>query len=107
VTEIHVSTMLSSVLINLADLLRKAGIAWPNAAPLVKPPQGTDYIHVPHMSYLTVAVDSRSTLPPFPDQLLTDTSHIDLNDLTLSSEFSSDYTFGVPLPESLPVLHQI
>ncbi|KAI4854786.1 hypothetical protein E4T45_03786 [Aureobasidium sp. EXF-8846] len=89
------------------NLLRTAGIAWPNAAPFVKLPQDTDYNHVPHMSCPTGAVSSRSTFPPFPDQLLTDTSHIDLNDLTLSSEFSSDYTFGVPLPESLPALHPI
>jgi hypothetical protein len=107
VTEIHVSAVLFSVLIHLTGLLRKVGIAWPNAVPLIKPPQDTDYHHVSHMSCPTDAVNSRSAFPPFPDQLLTDTSHIDLNDLTLSSEFSSDYTFGVPLPESLPVLHQI
>jgi hypothetical protein len=86
------------------DLLRKAGIAWSSAAFPVKP---QDASHAPH---IPVHVDSES-LPPWYtsgidgsshfDQVLTDTSHINLSDLTLSSDFSSDYTFGVPLSNSV------
>ncbi|KAI4737764.1 hypothetical protein E4T50_11771 [Aureobasidium sp. EXF-12298] len=92
------------------NLLRKAGIAWPNAALFTKPQDP-----VPHMSYPVNDQDVKSqhvgsALHPSMwssdlDQVVVDTSHIDLSDLTAG--FSPDYTFGMPLADSIHAPHHI
>ncbi|CAD0096369.1 unnamed protein product, partial [Aureobasidium mustum] len=84
------------------------------------------YGHVPHMSYpvndeSTSSEDSKFIVPPSVttsgvvpfsytsstaplqtfDQVFTDNDHLDFNDLTASSDFSSGYTFGAPLSDSI------
>jgi hypothetical protein len=97
-------------LLNIKDLLRKAGIAWPNASLFIKPQDP-----VPHMSYpvddqVSSPQDVGSALHPSMwssdlDQVVVDTSHIDLSDL--SAGLSPDYTFGMPLADSIHAPHHV
>ncbi|KAK6002767.1 hypothetical protein QM012_001517 [Aureobasidium pullulans] len=112
------------------NLLRKAGVAWPDPRLFIKSEHASEYGHVPHISYpindeSTSSEDSRFILPPsvatsdidgplsYPsstaplqalDQVFTGSDHLDFSDLTTSSDFASGYTFGAPLSDSIHAL---
>ncbi|KAG9640966.1 hypothetical protein KCU95_g18983, partial [Aureobasidium melanogenum] len=109
------------------NLLRRAGVAWPDPRLFIKSEDALGYGHVPHMSYPvddqgTSSEDSKFIVPPsaatssidgplsFPsstaplqalDQVFTDSDHLDFTNLTASSDFSTGYTFGAPLSDSI------
>lgn len=102
------------------SLLRKAGIAWPNAALFSKPQDTSGHNHLPHMScpvekmssefvFPTMGADGSFTCPTINtqavNQIVNDTSHIDLSDLT--TDYYSDYTFGGTLLDSIHAPHSL
>ncbi|KAG9554734.1 hypothetical protein KCU71_g11654, partial [Aureobasidium melanogenum] len=105
------------------NLLRKAGVAWPDPRLFIKSEDTFGYGLVPHMSYpvdtqATSSEDTKFVVPSsvptsgidgplsypsstMPLQVFIDSDHLDFTDLTASSDFSTGYTFGAPLSDSI------
>ncbi|KAG9665534.1 hypothetical protein KCU95_g18501, partial [Aureobasidium melanogenum] len=109
------------------NLLRKAGVAWPDPRLFIKSDDSLGCGNVPHMScpvddQATSSKDSKFILPhsvatsgvdgpishlsstaPLQtfDEVFTGSDHLDFSDLTTPSDFSSGYTFGAPLSDSI------
>ncbi|KAG9643612.1 hypothetical protein KCU64_g11689, partial [Aureobasidium melanogenum] len=108
-------------------LLRRAGVAWPDPRLFIKSEDTFGCGLVPHMSYpvddqTTGSEDTKFIVPSsvptssidgplsYPSsttplqalgQVFTDSDHLDFTDLTASSDFSTGYTFGAPLSDSI------